>query len=76
MNARTTNVPYTQSASQRERAEMLTQDRLRAIAKPASGDPATLYPRLPAESPWAQPGPGVEAPLGYSVNALGKERSR
>jgi hypothetical protein len=72
MNARTTNVPYTQTASQRERAQLLTQDRLRAIAKPVSSasNPATVWPRLPAASPWAQPGPGVEAPLGYSVEAL------
>jgi hypothetical protein len=69
LNTPATNVDFNNIATPRERAEQLTQDRLHAISKPSAGDPSTLYPRLPAESPWAQPGPGVEAPLGYSVGA-------
>jgi hypothetical protein len=73
MNARTTNVPYTQAASQWERAELLAQDRLHAVAKPVrSGSrEAVLYPRLPPSSPWSGADiVPVEAPLGYSVEAL------
>ena len=61
---------FNNTASYRERAEVLRQDRLHAVAKPASGDPATLYPRLPA-GPWSGADiVPVEPPLGYSVEAL------
>lgn len=72
MNTPATNVPYENSATQSEKAETLRQDRLHAVAKPAQSakDPTNLYPRLPQNSPWAQPGPGLESPLGYSVEAL------
>jgi hypothetical protein len=68
-----TTQAFNNSASYRERAEVLAQDRLHAVAKPASGNPATLYPRLPA-GPWsgADMVP-VEPPLGRDINALTKE---
>lgn len=59
-----TEQPFNNFASYAERAETLAQDRLHAVAKPASGDPARLYPRLPPESPWAQPGPGPKVRWG------------
>ena len=36
----------------------------------------TVWPRLPASSPWAQPGPGLEPPLMRDVNALGERRRK
>jgi len=71
----TTRQPFTNPASYAERAQLLAQDRLHAVAKPAQSGSreAVLYPRLPADSPWAQPQPGVEAPLGIDINALTKE---
>jgi len=58
---------YTQDASQRERARVLKQDieALRLAVSPEAGgrDPTSMYPRLPASSPWAQPGPGLEPPI-------------
>jgi hypothetical protein len=67
--------PFNNTATYSEKVETLKQDRsayLRdAIAKPAQSakDPSAVWPRL-AAGPWAQqPQPGVEGPLGYSVEA-------
>jgi hypothetical protein len=62
--------PFNNTATQREKREVIANDRgaarLHLIAKPAqsASDPTNLYPRLPASSPWAQPGPGLEPPIG------------
>jgi hypothetical protein len=63
--------PYSQDASQSERAKMLKQDidALRRAVSPdvnSAKDPTSLYPRMPDSSPWAQPGPGLEPPLALS----------
>jgi hypothetical protein len=73
-----TDVPFNNSASQRERAQLLKQDlalrQLHAISKPSSGNPATVWPPMPTGSPWSGTDPlGVEPPLGRNVNALTKE---
>jgi hypothetical protein len=72
--------PFNNTATYSEKVETLKQDRsayLRdAIAKPAQSgrDPTNVWPRLLA-GPWsAQPGPGLESPLGYSVEALSERR--
>jgi hypothetical protein len=38
-------------------------------SKPSRGnDPSQLYPRLPETSPWGQPQPPPEEPLGYDIS--------
>ena len=76
MNTQTT-IAYSQEASQSERKRILKQDidALRRAISPEVG-PAVpvILPRLPASSPWAQPGPGLEPPLMRDINALNERR--
>jgi hypothetical protein len=70
LNTRTTNAPYSQTASQHERAQVLKQDidALRRAVSPDVGPSVPVYPRLPASSPWSGGDPcGIEPPLFYSV---------
>lgn len=73
---------FNNTASQREKVQMLKQDRalldLHAVAKPAQSakDPATLWPRLPEGSPWSGPQVPIEPALGYSVDAPQARRRR
>ena len=70
--------PFNNTATQREKREVLRADidALRRAISPDVGPAVPVYPRLPA-GPWSQqPQPGVEAPLGYSVNALGRAQRK
>ena len=55
-------------------ADELAQGRFRSQGVPTvtGATPAQQIPQLPSSSPWsgASPGPGLEEPLGYDINAL------